>query len=157
MRAASRRVVELTLPGTELSVRLARQCAGLVLRRLNHSPDVVEEAETLVAELAANAVRHSASGRPGGTFTLEVTAAARDARALLTVAVHDQGSDDGCPVVRPISDTADGGRGLVLVDALAHRWGFGQSGARSARVVWAELASSGDVVPDLAGSGAGAR
>jgi serine/threonine-protein kinase RsbW len=167
-----RRIVALTLPGTELSVRLSRQCAGLVLRRLGHCPDVAESAETLVGELAANAVRHTASGGPGGTFTLEVSAEARDARALVTVAVHDQGSDGGwpvgrpvstvrpVPVVRPVSDTADGGRGLVLVAALAHRWGFDEAGA--GHIVWAELVSdaagaSGDgLAPDLAGVGASA-
>ncbi|GAA0943215.1 hypothetical protein GCM10009560_56370 [Nonomuraea longicatena] len=155
--------MELTLPGTELSVRLSRQCAALVLRRLGHSPGVVESAETLVAELAANAVRHTASGDPRGTFILEVSAEARDARVLVTVAVHDQGSEDGCPVVRPVSDTSGGGRGLMLVAALAHRWGFHQSGATHARVVWAELVSgvagaSGDgFVPEPAGVRAGVR
>ncbi len=48
----------------------------------------VDEAVLLASELCANAVTHSASGRPGGTFTVRV----RLAGTYLQAQVEDQGS-----------------------------------------------------------------
>ena len=71
-----------------------------------------------VDELAANAIRHSRSGLPGGTFTVCVEVAA----AWVRVQVTDQGGG-GTPLVRQVSGDAVGGRGLWIVGALAAEWG----------------------------------
>jgi serine/threonine-protein kinase RsbW len=128
----------LTLPGTAQSVHLSRKCAGLTLPGVGCLPSVVDDVETVLGELAGNAVRHTASGGPGGTFSAEVWQEMYEGRMLVSVAVHDQGSA-GCPVKREVSDSAEGGRGLLVVAGLARRWGYASSGAGWGRVVWAEL------------------
>jgi anti-sigma regulatory factor (Ser/Thr protein kinase) len=175
-RLAAARLLQLTLPGTGLSVSVARRCAGMLTARLGHLRIASADVELLVAELAANAVEHTASGA-GGRFTVELLLEVRGSRPVLTVAVHDQGSGSE-PVVRPVGvEGGEGisGRGLLLVADLASRWGSGESAARGGRVVWAELVSgaagtagdnlvsgvagaAGDGrVPDLTGAEAGAR
>lgn len=73
----------------------------------------------LTSEIATNAVVHSDSG-DGGTFTLTVSYAAEWVR----IAVQDAGSLDPPFGWRPSSPLDTGGRGLLLLEALAHRWGF---------------------------------
>jgi serine/threonine-protein kinase RsbW len=138
-RLASGLAMDLTLPGTELSVRVVRQCAGLILPGVGCLPGLVEDASSVVGELAGNAVRHTASGGPGGVFTVELWRETHGKQTVLSVAVHDAGSEE-YPVMRPVSESAEGGRGLLLVAGLASRWGFMETGAMGGgRVVWAEL------------------
>ncbi|WP_175410266.1 ATP-binding protein [Streptomyces sp. TRM64462] len=71
----------------------------------------------VVAELAANAVLH---GRvPGRDFALRLV---RD-RGAGTVRVEVSDAHDGRPVQVPAPVDADRGRGLLLVGAVASRWG----------------------------------
>jgi anti-sigma regulatory factor (Ser/Thr protein kinase) len=138
----STRLVEMTLPGIALSVSVARQCAGQVVANLGYLRIPRENVELLVSELSGNAVRHTSSG-DGGEYRLELWLEILGTRPVLVVAVHDQGSD-GFPAVRESSldHLNEGGRGLCLVDELAHDWGFAvRSGGGC--VVWAELASKG--------------
>jgi len=86
----------------------------------------LETALLVVTELVTNAVRHGQS-RVTLALTLD------DDRLLLEVA--DDGS--GVPQVRHPGWQAVGGRGLLLVEALATRWGVRRSGR--GKVVWAEL------------------
>ncbi|MDN3021755.1 ATP-binding protein [Streptomyces sp. S.PB5] len=107
--------------------------------------DPVDTVELLVSELATNAVRH-APGRYRLTLTLDPEA------GLLRCAVADEGPD--LPPDRPDrpsgtdadtdtdrhTDTdAEGGRGLLLVDALADRWGCERVAGAAAKEVWFEL------------------
>ncbi|MET9963015.1 ATP-binding protein [Streptomyces sp. NPDC006326] len=79
----------------------------------------------IVAELAANAVTH---GRvPGRDFRLALTVTP----GTLRIEVTDT-RGDRIPRIR------DAGRGLVLVDALADRWGV-REGPAPRKVVWAEV------------------
>lgn len=100
-----------------------------------------DSAALVVSELATNALRHTASGGPGGTFRLSIGTRPDG----VTVAVHDLGSD-GTPAIRQASgdEAAISGRGLVLVAVLAKEWGAArtQLGWR----VWADLSG-----PDCGG------
>lgn len=107
------------------SVRQARE---LVRKRLAEYglQDLVDIAELLVSELATNAVVHAGGryrltlslGTGTGTGTLRCEVA--DERPRLPLPPHRQaGSDDHLDV----DPDSENGRGLLLVDALAHRWG----------------------------------
>ncbi|GAA0287681.1 ATP-binding protein [Kineococcus aurantiacus] len=83
--------------------------------------------ELLTTELVTNAVRHG--GEP-----IEVRL--RRLGGSVRVSVSDGGA--GRPLVRHVPPTATGGRGVALVDTLAHRWGADAAGA--GKTVWFELA-----------------
>ncbi|NKZ01338.1 ATP-binding protein [Nocardiopsis alborubida] len=100
----------------------------------------------LGSELANNAVEHSRSGEPYGTYTLKCER--RDGGLKLTC--RDQGARDGeqaeCDrrsYLRPrpngLDLTAESGRGLALINALATSWG--DNGIPDHRQVWFFLAS----------------
>ncbi|MEU7555205.1 ATP-binding protein [Streptomyces sp. NPDC044571] len=79
----------------------------------------------IVAELAANAVTH---GRvPGRDFRLALTVTSGTLRIEVTDARGDR-----IPQIR------DSGRGLVLVEAFADRWGV-REGPAPCKVVWADV------------------
>ncbi|GAA0600947.1 ATP-binding protein [Actinomadura livida] len=79
-------------------------------------------------ELAVNAIRHTASGRPGGRFTVDIS---MDVAGVI-VYVTDQGGP-GEPRLRNLAELAEGGRGLLTVDALAATWSW--TGTPEARTV----------------------
>ncbi|MER5358909.1 ATP-binding protein [Streptomyces sp. NPDC002785] len=87
----------------------------------------------VVAELAANAVRH---GRVRGrNFLLSVTYERGARRIRIEVS-------DACPELPPVgpsmpADDEESGRGLVLVDVLAARWGAVPR-TPLGKTVWAE-------------------
>jgi anti-sigma regulatory factor (Ser/Thr protein kinase) len=118
-------------PGHASAVPQARRfVAGVLGKEFPALDDVL----VLVSEVAANAVRHSASG-DGGEFEVAVSANG----GLVRVEVGDQGgaseprlAGDGVP-----EDALTGGRGLRIVDALAAKWGH--AGDELGRVVWFEI------------------
>ncbi|MCF3132556.1 ATP-binding protein [Streptomyces olivochromogenes] len=81
-----------------------------------------------VTELATNALLHGVP--PGRGFLLRL----RYDGDVFRVEVHDSGS--GTPRVADEAD--EGGRGLLLVAALADKWGVGERGLGKA--VWCEFA-----------------
>lgn len=79
----------------------------------------------IIAELSSNAITH---GRvPGRDFKMSLTVTPE---TLLIEVTDTRG--DRLPEIR------DTGRGLVLVEALADRWGV-REGPVPSKVVWAEL------------------
>ena len=113
------------------------------------------DAVLLTSELATNAVQHSATGR-GGAFTVAIS----HGPGRVKVTVTDGGSATR-PIVAPqTNELVVSGRGLVLVDGLADRWGYageldrpaasdapgrcsgGDVRAEPAAAVWFELACS---------------
>jgi anti-sigma regulatory factor (Ser/Thr protein kinase) len=124
----STRNFSVQLSSTPRGARLARLLATEQLRSWGLPLD---PARQLVAELATNASTH---GRvPGRDFRLTLYVIDN----TLRIEVTDTRGD--CPP-RPQGPTSDAesGRGLLLVDALADRWGWAPS-RRPRKTVWAEL------------------
>jgi anti-sigma regulatory factor (Ser/Thr protein kinase) len=113
----------------------ARVVRGFVGAVLGPGHPCGEDAVLLASELFGNSLRHSASGRPGETVTVTVTARA----GLVRVEVVDS-SGPGVPELRPAGNDAEGGRGLGLVAGLAAQWGWWRRGRKT--VTWFELQHS---------------
>lgn len=113
------------------SVPLAREFVRAALGEWG----VGERAEAVllcVSELATNALRHGVP--PGRGFQLYVWP---PAGGVLRLEVHDSG--DGWPRVHAGAGPVDeGGRGLLLVEALADKWGVGER--MPGKIVWCEFA-----------------
>jgi anti-sigma regulatory factor (Ser/Thr protein kinase) len=88
---------------------------------------VADVSALLVNELVANAIAHGE-----GSISLAVEIRADCVR----VAVTDEGEE--LPVLLASSPTAEGGRGLSIVNALATTWGVDPEGDRKS--VWFEVA-----------------
>ncbi|MEV5430143.1 ATP-binding protein [Streptomyces sp. NPDC052701] len=132
----------LLLSSTPRGARLARLLAVDALREWG-LPD--EAASHVVAELAANAATH---GRvPGRSFRLTLHVVG----GTLRIEVTDTRGDRR-PVLREPAAVAESGRGLLLVDALADRWGVAE-GRFPHKTVWAELSLT---PPEPAPTGSGA-
>ncbi|WP_323183865.1 MULTISPECIES: ATP-binding protein [unclassified Streptomyces] len=133
--AGQRRFFSMQFTSTARGARLARQAAVRHLGQWEFSPasEVSCTVALVVAELAANAVRH---GRvPGRNFLLSVTYETGTRRIRVEVS-------DACPELPPVdpsvsADDDESGRGLVLVDALADRWGAAPR-TPLGKTVWAE-------------------
>ena len=140
------------MPATRQGAHRARTLATEQLRAWGLP---FETAAHIVAELAANAALH---GRvPGRDFRLTLTAtdtatatatatatdttAATTTGGVLRIEVTDARADR-LPITRSSmppgdAETAESGRGLLLVNALADRWGV-TSGDVPCKTVWAE-------------------
>ena len=81
------------------------------------------------SELATNAVQHSRSRWPGGTFTLQVEVSPGH---HVRIAVDDNGGPWG-----ETGSSPDCGRGLVIVAGLAAQWGIEAPRDKAGRTVWA--------------------
>jgi serine/threonine-protein kinase RsbW len=84
-----------------------------------------DEAVLCLSELVTNAVLHSASARPGGTFQVSVCLRA----GMLRVEVEDGGG----PWRTATTGDVLGGRGLIIVDSLVRNWGIIEPGPPWAR------------------------
>ncbi|MFE5629114.1 ATP-binding protein [Streptomyces sp. NPDC056543] len=119
----------IQLSATRRGARLARLLAVEQLRTWGLEA-ISGTAAHVVAELAANAVTH---GRvPGRDFHLALTATADTLRIEVTDTRAGR-----LPAPRP-PDGAESGRGLLIVEALAARWGV-TPGPVPRKTVWAEI------------------
>ena len=121
------RVSELEVPGGGTSVvGHVRHWAGGTVRSWHPDEHLVSTTALVVSELVTNALLH---GLPPVRVRL------RSAAEALSVEVFDQG--------HVLPDRGEGepedesGRGLLMVEVLANRWGSRASG--TGKVVWAEL------------------
>jgi len=121
-----------TFPGQAIAVGETRRWMAMLIAGRPSADDAV----LALSELAANAVRHSDSRLPGGTFTVHATIGAD----LVRIEVADQG---GPWSARP--DDAHCGRGLAIVAALSHSWGI--AGDQAGRTAWCEIPASQEPGP----------
>ncbi|GGT37551.1 ATP-binding protein [Streptomyces chromofuscus] len=126
-----------TCPVRNFTVLLSPTPRGARLARLLGTEQLrawglpLHPAEHVLAELAANAATH---GRvPGRDFRLTLYVVAD----TLRIEVTDTRVDRLPQPARP-APCADSGRGLLLVDALADRWGV-TPGPHPRKTVWAEV------------------
>ncbi|MBG0852300.1 ATP-binding protein [Streptomyces spinoverrucosus] len=112
------------------SVRLAREFTGDTLTEWGMA-ERGDDVLLCVSELATNALLH---GVPAGRgFLVRLTLYSE---GVLRVAVHDSGTGE---VRTPdASLDAEQGRGLLLVAALADKWGVGER--HPGKIVWCEFA-----------------
>jgi anti-sigma regulatory factor (Ser/Thr protein kinase) len=136
------------LSATRRGARLARRLAThrLDLWAFPYGGSVSDAVTLVVAELAANAVLH---GRvPGRDFELRLSY--DRAAGVVRVEVSDThpGRPERAGSARRRSVDSDGGRGLLLVEAVADRWGVaGRTGP--GKTVWAEcVVRTPDRTPD---------
>lgn len=121
---------EKTYPGLPAQARAVRAD----LRPLLAGCRAADETLLLISELAANAIKHSDSGRPGGTFTVRL---ARWPGRGVQAEVRDQGG--AWPGDLPAS--ARSPHGLYLLRPLSTACGAHRDG--KACVVWFRLACCG--------------
>ncbi|MEU1160902.1 ATP-binding protein [Streptomyces sp. NPDC090075] len=122
----------IELPSHRSSVRVARRSVGARLSEWGLPRTLCEDAVLLVSELATNAVIHTLSVR-----ILCGMGLVADGCVRLEVHDHDY-SGRGLPRCEPGPDD-EGGRGLLLVEQLAHSWGVDRSRLTSGHAVWATL------------------
>jgi len=115
-------------PGHQRELSELRRWLSSLLPKCPARDDVF----SVATELGSNALEHTASGKPGGWFAVEIT---WHPNAVL-VAVADCGG----PAEPRVIDDLDGerGRGLLLVQGLSMRTGW--TGDGRGRLVWAQVA-----------------
>jgi anti-sigma regulatory factor (Ser/Thr protein kinase) len=123
--AQGERRASLDLPATTAAPRAARRFASATLHRWG-VPYAVEQAELIVSELVTNAFRH---GRTASRLVLLSDG------ACLRIEVVDYG--EGGAVLRHPGPDDVSGRGLLLVEAMTHKWGAQREGDE--HTVWCEI------------------
>ena len=117
---------QVSLPVSALSARNARAFLWAFCRSHAVPAQVVEDAVLIVSEVVGNAYLHARSG---------VRLCAQYSGQVLHVEVAD--NSPVLPQLREGSLEATGGRGVLILDALAARWGAREGLA--GKVVWFEL------------------
>jgi serine/threonine-protein kinase RsbW len=116
----------LYLPRDAASVPVSRQVLDSCLQTLGVSPDTRTDIALALSEACANVIQHA---DPADEY--EVLATASNGRCVIEVVntahrdATDSGGDDGpggqlfTPPRTPVSPTAEHGRGLQIIDAVA--------------------------------------
>jgi serine/threonine-protein kinase RsbW len=120
----------MVFPGQVDQPRQVRRELANVLRAHQDLADIL----LVASELCTNAVVHTRSGQPGGTFNVEVAAIGVES---LMLAVTDEGASTRPRLLAPVpTDTHF--RGLQVVQGLSRDCGVG--GDAQGRTVWALFA-----------------
>ena len=138
MRTQAVLLGSLTIHGQPACLHAARQ---FIARTLGSDHARLDTAVLLTSELVTNSVKHSESGRLGGTVTITLISVPDGIR----VEVIDDGSENE-PAVRlsqaESPELIETGRGLQLVEFLSANWGYYRDTAGT--VTWFELAEQLD-------------
>ncbi|WP_448332329.1 ATP-binding protein [Streptomyces sp. DSM 41534] len=114
---------------TAISVTRARRHAARLIADWGH-PALADDVSLIVSELATNAMRHGSI--PGRLFRVQLTLT----KTRLRIAVSDP-RGERLPRPRHPSPRDRHGRGLLIVRALADRWGVRER--TTGKEIWAEL------------------
>lgn len=137
------RVFTLRFTSTARGARLARRLVAVRLDEwgVPYGTGAHETVVLVAAELAANAVRHGHV--PGRDFHLSLRVT-DGPPPVARIEVSDTRAERVPPrpgqLTGPGPELADGGRGLLLVDGLAERWGWCPRLRAPGKTVWAECA-----------------
>lgn len=126
---SSPRVWRLSCPGCPEEVGRVRRW----VREILSGTPCADDAALIVSELGTNALRHTASAETGGTFQVILTVHL----GTVTVAVTDEGTKLHSPEVQQAGAEATHGRGLDIVQILAHQVAI--TGDHLGRTIAAEL------------------
>lgn len=118
----------LALPMHLHAPSLARRYLSLV--GAGWPVDVLETVKLATSELVANAVRYG-----DGPLVLVVDVRPETVR----VEVHDTGAHRLPGPSRDSRHEGEGGRGLLIVDAVAARWGVSETALPPGKAVWFEF------------------
>ncbi|HLI74467.1 MAG TPA: ATP-binding protein [Acidimicrobiales bacterium] len=121
-----------TLSSDASSVRLARDAIRDFLADTHGTRVDGDAAALIVSELVSNAIVHTDDS--GATIELRI-----DER-LGSVHIEVQDHNPRPPQPRADAVDAEGGRGLVIVDRIASRWGWDEI-AGNGKQVWCDLSS----------------
>jgi serine/threonine-protein kinase RsbW len=124
-QALAERTSEITYPGAAEHIRAVRADLRPLLADCPTADDVI----LCASELATNAVLHSNSRLPGGTFTVR---AAINPGHYVRIEVEDNGG----PWTPATSDAAHH-HGLDIICIVANKWGI--DGDYAVRSVWARF------------------
>ncbi|WP_328773938.1 ATP-binding protein [Streptomyces sp. NBC_00286] len=126
------------LSATRRGARLARRLATYQLDvwGIPFGSDVSDTVALVVAELASNAVLHARV--PGRDFSLRLEHRTDVLRIEVADARGDRPVAAQPPATGATDPTADHGRGLVIVEAIASRWGVTDR-CGPGKVIWAEI------------------
>ncbi|CUM40687.1 putative regulatory protein [Streptomyces venezuelae] len=131
------RVFALRFTSTARGARLARRLVAVRLDEwgVPYGAGAHDTVVLVAAELATNAVRHGHV--PGRDFQL-VLRVMDVPRPVARIEVSDTRTERVPPRPGRLPEPADGGRGLLLVDGLAERWGWHPRPGAPGKTVWAE-------------------
>ncbi|MER5913839.1 ATP-binding protein [Streptomyces sp. NPDC001982] len=104
-----------------------------------HLDDLADRAALIITELIANASRHTPCPRIRLIF-------GRPSATRVRVGVVDE-EPSRLPALSQADEGDESGRGLLLIDAVADRWGYDLQGSGRrpwGKEVWAELRTEGD-------------
>jgi anti-sigma regulatory factor (Ser/Thr protein kinase) len=121
-----------TMPCEPKSASRARRLVRAALNTWDLGP-LIDDGTLIISELVGNAARHS------GCRLLRVSVRLPD-RDRVRLAVTDKCSQP--PTAQEPCCENESGRGLMLVDAMADRWGTEYR--TWGKIVWAELRAKGD-------------
>lgn len=122
----------LTVPASPSSAMTARRFATAFCERAQLDAVVVDDCALLLSELVSNSVVHARS---------EARICVGLIGTVLRVEVADD--SDRLPVRRPQALDATGGRGVLIMEALASSWGAARrADPPPGKVVWFELATA---------------
>jgi len=109
---------------------------------LGPCPEVIaNDLELVVSELVANAIKHSRSGEPGGTYTVRISHQVTEKIPYVWVEVVDQGSSSWDGTFRP-----EPTHGLAVIQQLS-TWTGSDDEPDGRRAVYARLDYSAEGMP----------
>ncbi|MDV9191769.1 ATP-binding protein [Streptomyces sp. SR27] len=138
-----RGLFSMRFTSTPRGARLARRLVAVRLDEwgVPYGTGAHETVVLVAAELATNAVRHGHV--PGRDFRISLRVTEGTA-PVARIEVSDTRAERVPPrpgtLPGPGPELTDGGRGLLLVDALADRWGWCPRAGAPGKTVWAECA-----------------